>query len=49
MCRGNWFAKNGPEIMVIVAIVFSGLIAGEVEQRDYLLLLGKPIAASECC
>ena len=35
---GNWFAKNGPEIMVIVAIVLGSWIdCGRSEQRDHLL------------
>lgn len=42
---GNWFAKNGPEIMVIMAIVLgSGLIAGEVNKGTIFFLLGKPIS-----
>jgi len=42
---GNWFAKNGPEIMVIVAIVLgAGLIAGEVNKGTIFFLLGKPIS-----
>ena len=42
---GNWFAKNGPEIMVIMAIVLgAGLIAGEVNKGTIFFLLGKPIS-----
>ncbi len=42
---GNWFAKNGPEIMVVMAIVLgSGLIAGEVNKGTIFFLLGKPIS-----
>jgi len=42
---GNWFAKNGPEIMVIMAVVLgSGLIAGEVNKGTIFFLLGKPIS-----
>jgi ABC-2 type transport system permease protein len=42
---GNWFAKNGPEIMVVVAIVLgAGLIAGEVNKGTIFFLLGKPIS-----
>jgi ABC-2 type transport system permease protein len=42
---GNWFAKNGPEIMVILAIVLgAGLIAGEVNKGSIFFLLGKPIS-----
>ena len=42
---GNWFAKNGPEIMVIVAIVLgAGLIAGELNKGTIFFLLGKPIS-----
>ena len=42
---GNWFAKNGPQIMVIMAIVLgSGLIAGEVNKGTIFFLLGKPIS-----
>lgn len=42
---GNWFAKNGPEIMAVMAIVLgSGLIAGEVNKGTIFFLLGKPIS-----
>ena len=42
---GNWFAKNGPQIMVIMAIVLgAGLIAGEVNKGTIFFLLGKPIS-----
>lgn len=42
---GNWFAKNGPEIMVVLAIVLgAGLIAGEVNKGTIFFLLGKPIS-----
>ncbi len=42
---GNWFAKNGPEIMVIMAIVLgAGLIAGEVNKGTIFFLLGKPVS-----
>jgi ABC-type transport system involved in multi-copper enzyme maturation permease subunit len=42
---GNWFAKNGPEIMAIIAIVLgAGLIAGEVNKGTIFFLLGKPIS-----
>src|SRR5574340_1566010 len=42
---GNWFAKNGPEIMIVMAIVLgSGLIAGEVNKGTIFFLLGKPIS-----
>ena len=42
---GNWFAKNGPEIMVIMAVILgSGLIAGEVNKGTIFFLLGKPIS-----
>ncbi len=42
---GNWFSKNGPEIMIIMAIVLgSGLIAGEVNKGTIFFLLGKPIS-----
>jgi ABC-type transport system involved in multi-copper enzyme maturation permease subunit len=42
---GNWFAKNGPEIMVVMAIVLgSGLIAGEVNKGTIFFLLGKPVS-----
>ena len=42
---GNWFAKNGPEIMAVLAIVLgSALIAAEVNKGTIFYLLGKPIS-----
>ena len=42
---GNWFAKNGPEILAIIAVVLgAGLIAGEVNKGTIFFLLGKPIS-----
>src|SRR5258708_24314806 len=42
---GNWFAKNGPEILAVLAAVLgAGLIAGEVSKGTIFLLLGKPIS-----
>jgi ABC-type transport system involved in multi-copper enzyme maturation permease subunit len=42
---GNWFAKNGPEIMAALAIVLgSALIAAEVNKGTIFYLLGKPIS-----
>ena len=42
---GNWFTKNGPEILVVMAIVLgSGLIAGEANKGTIFFLLGKPIS-----
>ncbi len=42
---GNWFAKNGTEILAVLAAVLgAGLIAGEVSKGTIFLLLGKPIS-----
>jgi ABC-type transport system involved in multi-copper enzyme maturation permease subunit len=42
---GNWFAKNGPQILAVLAIVLgAGLIAGEVNKGTIFFLLGKPIS-----
>lgn len=42
---GNWFAKNGTEILaVLAALLGAGLIAGEVSKGTIFLLLGKPIS-----
>lgn len=42
---GNWFAKNGAEVLAVLAAVLgAGLIAGEVSKGTIFLLLGKPIS-----
>jgi ABC-2 type transport system permease protein len=42
---GNWFSKNGTEILAVLAAVLgAGLIAGEVSKGTIFLLLGKPIS-----
>jgi len=42
---GNWFAKNGAEILAVLAAVLgAGLIAGEVSKGTIFFLLGKPIS-----
>ncbi len=42
---GNWFAKNGAEILAVLAAVLgAGLIAGEVSKGTIFLLLGKSIS-----
>jgi ABC-type transport system involved in multi-copper enzyme maturation permease subunit len=41
---GNWFAKNGTEVLaVLAAILGAGLIAGEVSKGTIFFLLGKPM------
>lgn len=41
----NWFAKNGPELLALLAAVLgAGLIAGEVNKGTIFFLLGKPIS-----
>src|SRR5258707_4926906 len=42
---GNWFSKNGTEILAVLAAVLgAGLIAGEVSKGTIFLLLAKPIS-----
>src|SRR5258708_13532122 len=45
---GNWFAKNGPEILAVLAAVLgAGLIAGELSKGTIFFLLGKPITPQQ--
>lgn len=41
----QWFSKNGPEILAILAVVLgASLVAGEVNKGTIFLLLSKPVS-----